>query len=154
MSFARKIPYNERTSRFIPTLLRVGLRTIALIAFIGLVSLGGLSTTAQAQCPNASGCTQTMATTSDGRFKVTFVGVTCSGGNSTWCYDVTWTGQGNALSHITFGVCDELTAANFVSATINGTPTTAIEFGEDPTTGVFGVKFDMPGDLIPNVPSG
>ncbi len=111
---------------------------------------------AQVPCPNPAGCPNTTATPANGKFTIEFVGVTCTtSGNSTWTYRVTWNGMAPALSHLTIGLCNSgpapITSANLVSATIDGSSATAV-IGTDGSTGVFGIKFDPPGTLVPNVP--
>lgn len=78
-------------------------------------------------------------------WRLSYVSYEFDGTDTTICYelqDVTVGGTGDRiLSHYVVGfVCDEL-ADNFISATYNGSPTFET-IGVDPTTGIFGIKFD------------
>ncbi|HWP42489.1 MAG TPA: C25 family cysteine peptidase [Blastocatellia bacterium] len=84
-----------------------------------------------------------------GKFKITFLGVTCTEETSTWCYSVKWFGGGPALSHLTIGVCEDLECDDLVRATIDGSTTHNASLGPDGSTGIYGVKFDPPGSFSP-----
>jgi hypothetical protein len=127
--------------------------TTALIAAAVIAVLVGASvTTAPVRandhlpsCLSLTNCSLTgpQTSTPTGRFTVDFINVTCPTSTSTtWCYSVTTTGPGTALSHFLIGVCDEITNSNLVSATVNGVSVNA-SIGLDPTTGKYGVKFDV-----------
>lgn len=80
-------------------------------------------------------------------YTIVYDGMTCDGMNSTWCVTVTVTGD-PALSHWVWGTCTN-PLPTVLSATRNGVPLTVgpgedVEVGTDPTTGVTGVKFDVP----------
>ena len=98
MSLFSKTPNNGRGGR------QSRLAFVGLIVFAALLSLGNLTAYAQAQCPNPTGCPSTDKFVSLNRYRIQFLGVTCSGGNSTWCYSVTWNGNGSTLNLLAFSV--------------------------------------------------
>jgi hypothetical protein len=68
-------------------------------------------------------------------------------GHSTWYYTVTSSGDGDAISHIVFelGACCDVTDAGLwvdFTTLVSWWGTDKIDVTEDPTTGVFGIKFD------------
>jgi hypothetical protein len=68
-------------------------------------------------------------------------------GHSTWYYTVTSSGDANAISHLVFelGACCNVTDAGLwvdFSTLVSWWGTSKIDVTEDPTTGVFGIKFD------------
>ena len=70
-----------------------------------------------------------------------------SPGYSTWYYTVTSTGDANAISHLVFelGLCCNVTDAGLwvdFTTLVSWWNTGNIEVNEDPTTGVFGIKFN------------
>lgn len=88
---------------------------------------------------------------------VRFLGETCVGSTCTWKYEVCQTGF--ALSHWVLGLCDcfegHIIEVGYIDAQDNrailsectqGQTTPCWEFGLDPTTGLFGLKWDsLPG---------
>lgn len=78
-------------------------------------------------------------------YQITFVDATQNGNLSTWTYQVKWVGpdQYQALSHWTLEVCPDY---SYVSQTneLNCKDT----FGLDPTTGVYGIKWE---DCTPQI---
>ncbi|MFW5986477.1 MAG: hypothetical protein ACOCQH_03845 [Halanaerobiales bacterium] len=62
--------------------------------------------------------------------------------NGTWCYDVTVLPGSQDLSHWVLELCPDIGEDDISNVTIDGMPSTDIEIGFDPTTGVDGIKFD------------
>jgi len=125
---------------------RVVLMAMALALIFGMF-VGPLTGPVAAQRPSCD--------TSD--TTVQFLGETCESSTCTWEYKVCQTGF--ALSHWVLGLCDclkdHLTEVGYFDAQNNqtivlecegGQKTPCWEFGLDPTTGLFGLKWDnLPG---------
>jgi hypothetical protein len=71
-----------------------------------------------------------------GAFTLTFNGVTYGSGTSTWSYSIVWNGTPPALSHLTIGFC----ATSGATVVSSSPPHSSV--GTDPTTGVFGIKWE------------
>lgn len=135
-------------------------------AVAGLIGLLGLCTAVNASCPpagsgkagvdawaaaNCSGPASCVnpATTCNGDFTINFLGVTSSGSHLTYTWEVCHSGAKHNLSHWAFGMAgidclaEGFTLGNLVvGATKNGDPA-AFAIGLDPTTQIFGLKFDV-----------
>src|SRR5512140_2570311 len=77
---------------------------------------------------------------STGGFTVTYLGYSydLAAGTSTWRYGVQWN-SGPALSHWTLQLCKSLTSADIAGYTPPGAGSLSL----DPTTGIYGFKWDM-----------
>ena len=86
-----------------------------------------------------------------GPYDVSFVTVRYdypNAGYSTWYYTVTSSESANAISHLVFELgacCDIVDAGEWTDLTtlVSWWNTGNIEVNQDPTTGVFGIKFDV-----------
>lgn len=105
-----------------------------------LAALVILPGTAPAQEPECS------SEATNGNFTLTFKGVTYNGdGSSTWEYCLTWNGESPALSHLTIGMCEELTDEYLMATEPMGAA-----IGPDGSSGLYGLKWDYDPGLAEN----
>lgn len=76
----------------------------------------------------------------DANYTVTFGGSNYDGSQTTFTYTVTGTGVPTALSHFDLEIPQCTPSLELIAFT----PTDAVELGVDPTTGVDGIKWDLP----------
>jgi hypothetical protein len=108
----------------------MNMKSIGLMAFVLAVGLAGLTAQAVAE-PDVS----------YNGHEITLLNVTQDNGKCTWTYEVC-SGESPALSHWIIESCVGTTNEFIAWGTdpeLNGT----IEYGEDPSTGITGLKFDV-----------
>ena len=118
---------------------RYGPKVWALIlVVVALWAVSPLTAAAQdTQCPSVS--------TYLG-FTLHFEGVDVDNdaGTSTWNYCLEWNGVPPSLSHLTIGVCGELTDESLIDVS----PMGAVAIGKDGSTGLYGIKWDFDPGLV------
>lgn len=80
-----------------------------------------------------------------GAYTVQYLGTTFAGGNTTFSYKAcvaATPGMGQGFSHVTFGVSACQPGLNILSCTQTGSSSTSCRIETDPTTGVYGVKWN------------
>jgi hypothetical protein len=84
---------------------------------------------------------QSSASLRSGDFIVTYHGYSYDIGanTSTWTYSIAWNGDSPAISHWVLELCGNLKRTDVLATS----PAGAIAVGTDPTTGVYGLKFDF-----------
>ncbi|MEW6126772.1 MAG: C25 family cysteine peptidase [Acidobacteriota bacterium] len=140
-----ELPSNRKPfSKFIVRVFQIG---FVITLLLGVFISASLTVQAQSCTPGSS--------STAGNFTLTFVSVTSgTGGQKTFTYTLTQNCSGGpdckALSHIVVGMCDELTTANnYVSSS---TPNSGWHFdgiGLDPTTNLYGIKFNLDNGALP-----
>jgi len=119
--------------------------SLALILLLGITGHGTSSyfSDTETSAGNTFTAWTTVCEDACGEHYIVLVNHTWDGTNSTWTYEVT-SGSSPALSHWVLGWCDCSLVVAVYEYDVNGDliPDTVWECGQDPTTGLWGIKVE------------